>query len=364
MKLEKRTSELSKILKNAIFDEYSTKPKIDNNDILLTGGAGFLGVHLLKMLCESRKYDKVYTILRSKEIFYKNVKFFKMEGDWVNKIQIIEGDLITLSEQEYPNVSTVIHSAARIHCVKTYKQLWRDNVITTKKVSEIYKNNQLYFISTLSVFVSSNIQGNHIQESVLESEKIKIYGGYAQTKYIGEKIIEQVSGKIIRPGLITGHKKYQIFPDDFFSMIIKTLSKLGVHPEGYEESFVDISPVDIVSNEIVNIVTKSESDERIFHIANTESASIDIFINTLNLKKVSREEWVRKLANENNIIKTLLNYAFFKSEMLKTHHDYFNIDLFQSTGHHYNIKKQMDFSNDDMVKLYYDKLIAEVKNEV
>ena len=201
--------------------QYSTKDKILNNEILVTGGTGFLGIHILKDLVLSKKYKKIYTIVRNKEKLKIQAEYFNLGIDWIKEIEIIQGDLLDLKELDFPNVEKVIHSAAQIHCIKTLKQLWNNNVETTEKISQIYKNNEVFFISTLSVFVSSNLVGNHEPKSLEISENYLLYGGYAQSKFIGEKIIEKYNQNIIRLGLITGSSKEGIFPKDFFTDFVK-----------------------------------------------------------------------------------------------------------------------------------------------
>ena len=112
----------------------------------------------------------------------------------------------------------------------------------------------MYFISTLSVFVSSNLYGNHIEKSLMCNDEYHLYGGYAQSKYIGEKIMEKYQKNIIRLGLITGTSEKGIFPEDFFSDFIKINKKIGEYPENYENSYVDITPVDYAVEKIIEYV--------------------------------------------------------------------------------------------------------------
>lgn len=333
--------------------QYSTKDKILNNEILVTGGAGFLGIHILKDLVLSKKYKKIYTIVRNKEKLKVQAEYFNLGIEWIKEIEIIQGDLLNLKELEFPNVEKVIHSAAQIHCIKTLKQLWNNNVETTEKVSQIYKNNEVFFISTLSVFVSSNLIGNHEPKSLETSNDYFLYGGYAQSKFIGEKIIEKYNQNIIRLGLITGSSKDGIFPKDFFSNFVNINKEIKIYPEGFEESLVDMTPVDFCSK----IICKSlEENLKIKHIANKDGTKLSDFIKILKLNKVTKEVWQSEIETKNTLDSYLLKFAFFKQETLTNNFNYFNLDLFQTTNHTYNIKENFEKDNQYLLQLYCSKI--------
>lgn len=332
-------------------------PRSSNNHILVSGGAGFLGIHLLRDLVASGRYDKIYTIVRNPSKLKTQATYYGISGEWLNVITVIEGDLLTLSKDLFPEVEYVLHSAAEIHCLKNRNQLWSNNVLATQRIAEIYRLNKISFISTLSVFVSSNQKGLHLPQSIPLSEDYSLYGGYAQTKFIGEKIIEQVNGNIIRLGLITGATHSGIFPADFFTQIVKLLELTKCYPVGYQDSLVDMTPVDHASHEILKVIHKTNT---ITHIANKESTSINAFISVLNLKPVDKEVWLESIRCLGNLEQYLLRYAFFKDEMLSSHFNYFNIDLFQSTGHQYGIEKSLPIDNETMLKLYISKIIRQV----
>lgn len=355
MKLNINTQSLSLLVPDVV----SGNPfgRSSNNHILVTGGAGFLGIHLLRDLVESRRYDKIYTIVRNPSKLVAQAAYYHISGDWLNSITVIEGDLLTLPQICFPDVEYVLHSAAEIHCLKNRNQLWSNNVLATQRITEIYRLNKISFISTLSVFVSSNQKGLHLPQSIHLSDDYSLYGGYAQTKFIGEKIIEKIQGNIIRLGLITGATHSGIFPADFFTKIVKLLKLTKCYPVGYQESFVDMTPVDYASQEILKVLDKTGT---IVHIANKESTSINAFISFLDLKPVDKAVWLSAISSLGNLDQYLLRYAFFKDEMLLNHFNYFNLDLFQSTEHEYDIEKPLPFDNETMLKLYISKIIGQV----
>lgn len=356
MKITLNSKELMEMLPAINYFNMTAKPAIFNNEILVTGGAGFVGIHLLKQLVESKKFSQIYTIVRDITKLKKQAQYFQLNTSFLNEVKVIEGDLLNLSIDSFPNVQYIIHSAAQIHCIKTLKQLWNNNVLTTQKIAEIYQYNDLSFISTLSVFVSSNKSGQHLPITLDEDNELyELYGGYAQSKYIAEKIIERIQGKIIRLGLITGSTQYAIFPDDFFTQIVKLLNEIKTYPTNYKQAYVDLTPVDLACTQIINNLNR---EDKIIHIANKNSTPLSDFLDCLNLKAVPNEIWLKKIAFYNNLEQILLKYAFFKDEMLKAHFNYFNIDLFQSTDHNYAILNEFEISNKTLLKNYIEKIIT------
>lgn len=335
--------------------DYEEKLVCNNNAILITGAAGFLGIHLLKNIVLSKKYNKVYAIVREKEKVKRQAIYYQLGEDWINEVCFIQGDLLNIENKEFPEVEYIIHSAAQIHCIKTLKQLWKNNVETTDKIAKIYQHNKVFFISTLSVFVSSNKIGVHKSNPLEISDEYLLYGGYAQSKYIGEKIMEKYHHRIIRLGLITGASDKGIFPQDFFVNFIKMNKELGVYPDGFEDALVDMTPVDDCVELIMNILENEHI--QIYHIANKEPTKLSTIIELLELKKVSKEQWFEKIKTRNSLEQYLLKYAFFKKESVKSHFEYYNLDLFQTTGHSYHIQKNFKQKNKNMLKLYCEKIL-------
>jgi thioester reductase-like protein len=345
------------------FSEEKIYLSTEKPTLLLTGATGFLGIHLLEKLVYSNFYSAIYIVVRNKKKIQSQINRYHIPYFSWDNIIIIENDLEFMSKNDFPIVDHVIHSAAEIHCLKNLKQLWQNNVINTEKICQYYSlNSKIFFISSLSVFVSSNIKGNHLPCILPEDNKFEIYGGYAQSKYIAEKIVERHNGNIIRLGLLTGSSYLGKFPEnDFFTSIIKALNLINSYPKDYEISFVDLTPVNFCADFILNYIQQSiYQSQPIYHIANKKSVPISKIIKILNLEPVSKELFLEKLNSLSKLSQTLLKYAFFKPEMLQ--HDikkqFFNIDLFQSTHHSYNINNDFNISNAILLELYIKNIIG------
>lgn len=359
MKLIKSSEDLYSLIEQ--LPSFSTKEtQVTNNSLLLTGATGFLGIHLLQNLVNQQIYEKIYIIVRNKNKLLQQIDYYKVPIFSFDNIDIIEGDLLSLDSKSFPHVAHVIHSAAEIHCIKNLSQLWNNNVLVTKKICDIYQHSaNITFVSTLSVFVSSNIIGEHKNDSLPINQSYCLYGGYAQSKYISEKIVEKVNGNIIRLGLLTGSTYLGKFPpNDFFTQILTSLNTLQIYPENFEESFVDLTPVDLCAKIISDsLIEKKKSN--IIHIANKYSLPLSSIIEQLQLTPVNNKQFIESVQNLPSLIKTLLMFAFFKTDSLAISFNLFNIDLFQSTNHSYSIKESFEMSNENLLKTYITQLLKD-----
>lgn len=155
------------------------------NNILVTGGAGFIGSHIIEQLDKSKNNVIIVDNLATgfKRLINKNSKFIKT--DIKNKEKLI--DIIKKHK-----IETVIHLAAYLNvseAEKNKKKYYNNNIIGTKKLLEACKNSNVKNI----VFSSScSIYGN-IRGAVSEKKKANPMGYYAFTKFQGENLIKEYS---------------------------------------------------------------------------------------------------------------------------------------------------------------------------
>ena len=160
---------------------------IKKNNILITGGAGYIGSHIIEKL-NHKKFNIIILdnlITGYKKLINKKVKFIK--GDIKNKY--------TLSKiiNSY-KIDSIIHLAAYLNISeseKHKKKYYKNNVIGTLNLIQACKNSNVKSI----IFSSScSVYGN-CKGSVSEKKKPSPQGYYAYTKYKGEEIIKKFSKK-------------------------------------------------------------------------------------------------------------------------------------------------------------------------
>ena len=157
-------------------------------NILVTGGAGYIGSHLIELLVK-KKTNRVIVVdnlsTGYKTLINKKTKFFKSD---INNKKLIN-KLINKF-----NIDTIIHLAASLNvneAEKNKKKYYKNNITGTNNLLLSCKNTTVKNI----IFSSScSIYGN-IKGSVNERKKPNPQGYYALTKYKGEELIKKYASK-------------------------------------------------------------------------------------------------------------------------------------------------------------------------
>ena len=110
-----------------------------NNFILVTGGAGYIGSHIVEQLINDRENVIILDNLVTgyKKLINKKAKFIKADIKHKSKIIKIIQD---------HNITSIIHLAAYLNvseAEKNKKKYYRNNVIGTKNLLEACKNSKV-----------------------------------------------------------------------------------------------------------------------------------------------------------------------------------------------------------------------------
>ena len=157
------------------------------NNILITGGAGYIGSHIVEQLVKTKLNVIILDNLVTgfKRLINKKAKFIK--GDIQNK------NKLTKIINDY-KIDSIIHLAAYLNvneAEKSKKKYYKNNVNGTLNLIHACKKSKVKNI----IFSSScSIYGN-FKGSVNEKKKPNPQGYYAYTKYKGEEIIKKFASK-------------------------------------------------------------------------------------------------------------------------------------------------------------------------
>ncbi len=152
--------------------------------VIVTGGCGFIGSHIVDRLIEFNCQVLVIDDLSASE----NEKFYFNEKAEYHKIDICEKDKI---EDLFRDVDYVFHLAAesRIQpAIKNPSRAYNVNVIGTLNILELsrkYNIKRVMYSSTSSVYGLTN------QLPTSENVSIDCLNPYAHSKYIGEELFRQ-----------------------------------------------------------------------------------------------------------------------------------------------------------------------------
>ena len=156
-------------------------------NILVTGGAGYIGSHIIEILIKRKKKVVIVDNLTTghKKLINKKAKFFEIDILKTGKLR----DLIISN-----NIDSIIHLAANLiisEGEKRPQQYYKNNVIGTKSVliaAEGTKVNNFLFSSTAAVYKDGIYR-------VHENSQIKPKSIYGKTKIKAEKLIKEYCKK-------------------------------------------------------------------------------------------------------------------------------------------------------------------------
>tara|TARA_B100001063_G_scaffold237126_1_gene257715 strand:+ start:307 stop:1284 length:978 start_codon:yes stop_codon:yes gene_type:complete len=156
-------------------------------NILITGGAGYIGSHVTEILLKKSK--KVFLIdnlsTGYRKLINKRAKFFKIDILQKKKVRKII---------EKHKIDSIIHLAANLiigEGQKKPKKYFKNNVLGTKRLLDACKNTtvkNLIFSSTAAIYKEG-------QYKVSENSKIKPKSVYGKTKIEAEKLIKNFARK-------------------------------------------------------------------------------------------------------------------------------------------------------------------------
>ena len=156
-------------------------------NILVTGGAGYIGSHIVEQLIKNKKKVIIIDNLVTghKELINKKAKFFKL--DVKNKLKVSK----LIKEN---NITSIIHLAAYLNvseAEKNKKKYYQNNIIGTKNLlnaCEKSKVKSIIFSSSCSIY-------GDLKGAVSENRAPNPQGYYAYTKYKGEELVKKLSLK-------------------------------------------------------------------------------------------------------------------------------------------------------------------------
>lgn len=157
-------------------------------NILVTGGAGYIGSHVVEILVKKKYNVFIFDnlITGHKKLINKKAKFIKGDIKNLNRLSEVIKNF---------NINSIIHLAAYLNvseAEKNKKKYYKNNIIGTLNLVKACKNSEvrnIIFSSSCSVY--GNVNG-----SVKETTKTNPQGYYAYTKLKSEKIIKHYSKKL------------------------------------------------------------------------------------------------------------------------------------------------------------------------
>jgi len=301
-------------------------------NVLITGGAGYIGSHVTETLLKKNK--KVFLVdnlsTGHKKLINKKAKFFKL--DIANKRGIKK--II-----EKYKIDSIIHLAAHLiigEGQKKPKKYYKNNVLGTKKLLEACKNSMVknfIFSSTAAIYKEG-------QYKVSENSIIKPKSVYGKTKIKAERLIVSYAKKnkinygILRYFNIAGaspsgkigliNKKSDHLFKNFSSEIMKKRPKLKIYGSDYNTTdgscirdFIHVSDIAQIHYLILEKINKLKISKILNCGYNKGSSVLEVAkeFQKQSLKKVNivftkrRKDDLIKIIATNNKLKNFVKWT-------------------------------------------------------
>jgi len=241
-------------------------------NILVTGGTGFIGIHLVKRL--SNLGHNLKLLVR------ETSDISPFEG--LKNIEYVNGDVrdIESINKAVDNVDLIYHLAAYTRMWSKDKSVFEEvNVKGAENVAKVSldKNKRLIYVSS---FIALGATPAEPADEAHESEE-GLHLDYAKTKFQAKKLIKEYSGKglnvtIFYPGIVYGPGDFNIFGQMIHDIVAKKL--LGV--PGKADKIGSFVYVNDVVNGLVSIIDRNDLNGEAF-ILGGENTVLNDWINLI-----------------------------------------------------------------------------------
>ena len=339
-----KNNTLSELIKNK--EKHAKKL----NNIIISGGTGFLGIHVIYELLRSDDYkdSKVYTLIRKGKFdsledrinYLFDYYFNESIDNYKDRLVLVEGDITdkeSFKKLEEFKADAFINCAAMVKYYDSNNQIEKVNVQGVKNIIKYCQDNNIMLvqISTTSVGGTKNLKDNNYKfgENILYFGQ-NLENKYAKTKFEAEEcIIEAIpnglNAKIIRVGnLMPRYKDYQFqinYNDNGFMNMLKAFVILKCIPMSLFIQNIELSPVDNTAKSILKIINNDDKFN-LYHSFNNNSIYYYDIVHAMNeygfnIKVVSDEEFNKilddKINNSDNVEQFIGLYADLASDSKK-----------------------------------------------
>jgi amino acid adenylation domain-containing protein/thioester reductase-like protein len=331
------------LLARNVIDESFIPVKQDLGNVLLTGGTGFLGSHIIEQLLKQSD-GKIYCLVRGGQDKIQHTLAYYFGNSYLSelgsRIIVIPGDITNdyLLDILPTDVGTVIHTAASVKHYGSYDYFEQVNVLGTKNIV-CYAQKlrcRLIHISTLSVSGNSfadtftNIENaspvDYSEMSFFVNQSLQ--NVYVRSKFEAERLVldaalNGLDAKIIRVGNLTNRSTDLKFQENYktnaFLLRIKAFLEFGYFPDYLLPVHIEFSPIEQTAEGIVKIAQYA-GHQTVFHLNSDYPISCERFLQIIgtigiHLQIVNASMFRDKMEGLLKDSETLYIYEAFKNDI-------------------------------------------------
>ncbi|MFJ4567223.1 amino acid adenylation domain-containing protein [Streptomyces caelestis] len=264
--------------------------------VFLTGGTGFLGIHLLDELLRTTGATVACLVNAPDDAAARarldaRARHYRLPLTSADeRIEVIRGDLGTerfgLGEEAFIRLAertgAIVHAGAEVNLLYPYQRLRPANVLGTREVIRLARGGSgpprpVHHLSTLALLPHGAAAPD---ESTFPSVGEVPESGYSQTKWVAEAMLQEASRQyglpvsLYRMGEVMPHTRTGVFSHGggLAEFVLDACAKLGVFFE--TDAVSDFTPVDHVSRFIAAAV-RGGCLGTTFHVVQREPIRLD-----------------------------------------------------------------------------------------
>jgi len=261
---------------------------IKNKNILITGGAGFIGTHLFEKLIQEDNYiiiiDNFNDYYLGKEEQLKEItKQFELSKEY----NLIIGDLLNKSTYKEIdcNIDIIFHLAAQAgvrYSIENASEVTHNNIVSTINIFEYSIKNNIEKVVYAS---SSSVYGNPIYTPLDEEHPKNPISPYAVSKLCGEIYADLYFREYSLP--VTSLRFYTVYgprgrPDmairKFFNLILQD-KEITIYGDG--EQLRDFTYISDIINGLILAGENFESAGNVFNLGCSNPIKINDLIDKM-----------------------------------------------------------------------------------
>jgi thioester reductase-like protein/acyl carrier protein len=281
------------------FETIEKQEKLNPQNILITGGTGFLGAFLINRLLEVTKAH-MYVLTRVTATEDASTRFWKRFSSYFEissseRITVIEGDILTenlSSELANVQIDTVYHAAGIVSHFGKIQQSLDINFTGTKRVMDWSLANKVTHFNHFSTVAVSGLTADkrlEFYETDLDYNQTFSNHIYSKSKFLSEKYVfeqkEKISVYVFRLGNIGGRFHDGLFQHNILQNNVYTeliaLTEIGMYSQSIANLSMDLIPVDKTINSLVDLSLIENKKLNTFHFVLKETYKIPDIVKAL-----------------------------------------------------------------------------------